>query len=206
MALSIDEIHQALQQAAYNTMCGVGAGGGPQFTQTSLPLGAQQPLTATQLQQQYQAMMQNAPRPTVAYGLGVPLATAAPHSVWKGKSEEIIAGEIIGHRAWASYYTGSSASDPRPRLKSVAADYVWEPNKVAEGKPLDGYGIHAYKSVYHLMEDQRGSAVYGTIAMWGDVIEHEHGYRSQYARIVSLDHFGDGISLVLQDVIKKAYL
>ncbi len=138
----------------------------------------------------------------VTVGVGSP-----PHNAWKKPSEQIVAGEIIGHRGWSIMYEWSDA-DGRSYifLRSTAASYTWQPKQVAEGKPLDGYGIHAYKDPYRLMEEQRGFAtVFGTIAMWGDVIEHDYGYRSQYARIVSIDYFSCG-SIPYRKEIMERYL
>jgi hypothetical protein len=30
--------------------------------------------------------------------------------------------------------------------------------------------------------------LFGRVKIWGEVVEHEWGYRSQFARIISLDH------------------
>src|SRR4029077_15929376 len=48
--------------------------------------------------------------------------------------------------------------------------------------------------------------VYGTVEMWGDVVEHEYGFRSQYAKIVTLDGF-IGIAELYKnfDKIKRRY-
>lgn len=206
--LSQREMHELIasrgQKGAIDyIMCGIPAGGGPQFTQTSLP--GQQPLTATQMQMQSQAHALQMQAAMVVPNSLVQMPQriwsnlpSAPHIAWRGKSEAIIAGEIIGHRAWAL--------SPYGKLQSVAASYIWEPKQVAEGNPLDGFGIHAYKNIYRLMSEQRGRYIYGAVAMWGDVIEHEHGYRSQYARIVSLDHFDDSIDPSYRTGIEKAYL
>ena len=47
----------------------------------------------------------------------------------------------------------------------------------------------------------------GAVALWGDVIEHEHGYRAQYGKINSLDavldHAGNGDGLL--DELRRIY-
>lgn len=48
-----------------------------------------------------------------------------------------------------------------------------------------GCGVYALKSEQALRNDLRHGlgrrAVYGRVALWGRVVEHEHGYRAQYA-------------------------
>jgi hypothetical protein len=40
---------------------------------------------------------------------------------------------------------------------------------------------------------ETSTLVSGTVKMWGDVVEHEKGYRAQFAKVASLDRmFGDG--------------
>lgn len=208
MAISAaDAFRIALEQQAYNTMCGIGVGGGPpNFSPAhlkALQLNAaqfQQKIAQAQAQAAAMGLQPGGLIPLAVFGglASAASAPSAPHEKWTKKIEQIVAGEIIGYRAWTTNMSN--------KLASVAASYVWEPKQVAEGKPLEGYGIHAYKDPYHLMEEQRGCSVFGTIAMWGDVIEHEHGYRSQYARIVSLDHFSGIFSHAVKSLIIKAYL
>lgn len=46
-------------------------------------------------------------------------------------------------------------------------------------------GWHPFMETY--------SFVRGTVKMWGEVIEHQHGYRAQFAKLHSLDQlYGDG--------------
>lgn len=59
------------------------------------------------------------------------------------------------------------------------------PSRSREGHHGFGCGIYAYKdptraAAYH---DPRNfaSAIWGEILMWGNVYEHEHGFRAQYA-------------------------
>jgi hypothetical protein len=51
-------------------------------------------------------------------------------------------------------------------------------------------GIYAYKKAADFLKSHsEGLDIYGEVALWGDVIEHELGYRAQFAQIVSLKHF-----------------
>lgn len=123
------------------------------------------------------------------------------------RREGIIAGEIVGYRCWRI---------EQGMLRSVYQNDVWLPGKVLEGRELgdwDQRGIHAWKSSrskeYNsylrsylsranpyvwsaflqddIHSDTRPAMVTGTIFMWGDVVEHERGWRAEYARVRSLD-------------------
>jgi len=81
-----------------------------------------------------------------------------------------------------------------PRLWSMAAHEWWEPGKPMEGDPtIAMYGVHAFKSILEAARQYRGSrnplptaqwdmCVFGRIALWGDIYEHDRGYRAQYGR------------------------
>lgn len=108
----------------------------------------------------------------------------------------IRAGEIVAHRAWMVDHEGL--------LRSVyMEDYVWFPGASARGDPVHEAGVHAFKSaertLCYVIDKQlwqtrnwgegarRAQFVIGTVELWGEVIEHEHGYRAEYAAIRSLD-------------------
>lgn len=96
----------------------------------------------------------------------------------------IVAGEIIGHRCWRLH--GRTTT-----LLSMAVDCLWLPSKVVEGNVEHYLGVHAFKSKMDAMrygkQHSSSTIVFGTIKMWGDVVEHERGWRAQYARIHSID-------------------
>jgi hypothetical protein len=46
------------------------------------------------------------------------------------------------------------------------------------------------KEEYGYDVDESEMLLFGKVKIWGEVVEHEAGYRSQFARIVSLD-YGD---------------
>lgn len=49
-------------------------------------------------------------------------------------------------------------------------------------------GIHAYKKARDFLKSHASELhIYGKVAMFGDVIEHELGYRAEFAKIISLD-------------------
>jgi hypothetical protein len=94
----------------------------------------------------------------------------------------IKAGEITAYRCWKLREDGLLGS-------CVVEDHIWQPGKPAEGDAAGGLGIYAFKSVLLLSEYGNPDPGYvtGTVDMWGDVFEHERGYRAQYAAISSID-------------------
>lgn len=97
-------------------------------------------------------------------------------------SDGVIAGEIIGWRAW--HWNGK-------RLRSIFVDYEWPINgEHAVGEVNRGYGIHAYmdrKRVYVEYQNILKDIFIGQVAMWGDVVVFESGYTAEFGRIVSLE-------------------
>jgi len=110
------------------------------------------------------------------------------------KHEGIRAGEIIAYRAWRVIVPGLFRSGGR--LHSVhMRDYVWHPDEPASGD-VRTHGIYSFREVirseeqYGYHASMEGPLVFGKIKIWGEVVEHEMGYRSQFGKIVSLD-YGD---------------
>jgi hypothetical protein len=102
----------------------------------------------------------------------------------------IRAGSIIAHRMWI-YRAGIS-----PGLRSLAMICYWPETGLMTGD-VSTYGVYSFNSEEHLKEHKAGvltlpfligglTAVFGTVAIWGQVVEHERGYRSEFARIKSL--------------------
>ena len=102
----------------------------------------------------------------------------------------VIAGEVVAYRCWIL--------KPDGLLHSAYRDsFVWRPNEPAEGNPSKiDEGVHGFKSRLHacqyaaLYEEsfvERDPIVSGTVELWGEVREHERGYRAQYAAIASID-------------------
>jgi hypothetical protein len=113
-------------------------------------------------------------------------------------------GEIIGYRCWRI---------ENGLLRSVYQPDFWHPGKPLEGRELgdwDSRGIHAWKDAggRHYLEyirsylnqdnmyiklmfdsniNGRPAMITGTVFLWGDVVEHERGWRAEYARVRSLD-------------------
>lgn len=145
----------------------------------------------------YQAMQQAA-----FYGTGS--VTSRPHEPTTLKSEGLVVGEIIAWRAW-------NVRDED--LLSVVADgKIWSPTEPMQGDAAGGYGVHAYKGPHGPVLDEyvrRNSDklwVIGEVAMWGDIIEHEDGYRSEFARVHSLVTWHDGVKPFHRKVLAEKYL
>jgi hypothetical protein len=107
------------------------------------------------------------------------------------KHEGIRAGEIIAYRAWLVMAPRSSGSD---WLRSVyMRDYIWFPDYPASGD-VKTHGIYSFRDVIRSAAEYSYSAhgvlLFGKVKIWGEVVEHEAGYRSQFGKIVSLD-YGD---------------
>jgi len=132
-------------------------------------------------------------------------------------------GEIVSYRVW------SARIFKFPRLVSLYASYIWEPhiNKAElitynttmnmTLKWPETAGFYSFKT-FDLAEKlflQQSLLFYnpillGSIYNWGEVIEHENGYRSTHAAIKSLDYinlhplnFVDSFETI--DILRKIY-
>ena len=85
------------------------------------------------------------------------------------------------------------------------------PRSLGLRKPASGdvrtYGIYSFRDVIRSKEEYGydpgvdGPLLLGTVKIWGEIVEHEAGYRSEFGKIVSLDH-GDP---ELLDKFRKIY-
>jgi len=109
------------------------------------------------------------------------------------KHEGIRVGEIIAYRAWRVVEPSWSRIGD-DRLHSVfVKDYVWHPDEPASGD-VKTHGIYSFQDVICCKEEYgysplgSGQLLFGKVKIWGEIVEHEAGYRSQFGKIVSLDH------------------
>lgn len=102
-------------------------------------------------------------------------------------SEGIRAGEVIGWRAWK---LPTFTDDPI--LASVTAWKVWQPDEPMQGD-VKYWGVHAFKDRETALAEfgRLPGCVIGSVEMWGEIVEHEHGWRAEFARVKSLDVFVD---------------
>lgn len=105
----------------------------------------------------------------------------------KIKDDGIKVGEIIAYRCWPIKYGF---------LWSTAAGRAWapgEPMKAGENHLRDGLGVYAFKEMSRCISEfdndsRHGEGMaFGTIHIWGEIIEHQHGYRAEYAAIRSIE-------------------
>jgi hypothetical protein len=121
------------------------------------------------------------------------------------KHDDVRVGEIIAYRAWRVIKPGwlQSGDD---RLHSVLMrDYVWHPDEPASGD-VRTHGIYSFRDMIRCREEYWCSIgteplLFGKVKLWGEVVEHEAGYRSQFGKIVSLDY---GVPELL-DKFRKIY-
>ena len=101
--------------------------------------------------------------------------------------------DLIGWRIWRLREDG--------HLWSYAIDHVWLPGYSTTGKP----GDHDHAGVWAFKDRQRaiqkaadhwgtGPFVYGSVRLWGTVVEHSEGFRAENARIISIEGGSGGIS------------
>src|SRR5438046_3517255 len=105
--------------------------------------------------------------------------------------EGIRIGEIIAYRAWRVAHPRWFRSGD-DRLHSVLMrDYIWHPDEPASGD-VRTHGIYSFRYVIRSNEEygyrNDGTLVFGKIRIWGEIVEHEAGYRSEFGKIVSLDY------------------
>lgn len=114
--------------------------------------------------------------------VGAPLGS---RHVWGDPAEPvedagIRVGEVVAWRVWNLH---------KGLLWSVATNHEWVP-----GEPMTGDvstdGVHAFKDAGEAVRYGQGNlllGVLGQVAMWGQVIEHEAGWRAEFAKIVRLE-------------------
>ena len=78
------------------------------------------------------------------------------------------------------------------------------PDEPARGD-VKTHGIYSFRDAVRSKEEYsynaHGVLLFGKVKIWGEVVEHEAGYRSQFGKVVSLD-YGDP---ELLDKFRKIY-
>jgi len=133
---------------------------------------------------------------------------------------------IIAWRAWrvgTPTYLASTNNNTRWVLGDMTAEciksvrmYIGFHDGPAPSSecPDPGCGIYAVRQLEDLIDQpgvprvrelvNRQNYVVGQVALWGKIIEHERGYRAQYARPVSIGIF-DGSPTYTQSVLATYY-
>lgn len=116
-------------------------------------------------------------------------ARSITSAIARGAIEDagIRAGEIIAHRIW-KIRDGI--------LTSVIMDYVeWHPGEPIHSPEISSFGLGTYafkrsglaEREYGCFASFGAMMAIGTVALWGNVIEHTNGYRGEYAAVNSID-------------------
>jgi|SRR3989344_2624332 len=99
---------------------------------------------------------------------------------------------IISYRSWFLFI-----EDFHIKIKSLMASYIWkpkyyQPHLVVYNSILAHSGIYSWKTIDLSRKYQIGN-IFGDLYNWGDVIECENGYLSQYAYPKSFLYWKCGI-------------
>lgn len=89
-------------------------------------------------------------------------------------------GEVLAWRCWR-LQSGL--------LKSAFHETIWAPSEPMQGA-ISTYGVHAWKTLSSTLQyglSKERPVFVGQVELWGEIIEHEHGYRAEYAAIKTLD-------------------
>jgi hypothetical protein len=112
------------------------------------------------------------------------LSSVAHQFVWKpgeiveGKISECVAGSAFwSDPIFGGTYSFFDASECEKQFSGVDSSKF----------PADCYVGHSFTRVLGI--------AFGTIKMWGEVIEHELGYRAQFARLHSIDRVVGAVDL-----------
>jgi hypothetical protein len=115
---------------------------------------------------------------------GEELAAALTH-------EGIRAGEIVAYRAWRVIVPRLFRRGDDLLHSVLMRDYVWLPDVPASGD-ITTHGIYSFRHVIRSIKeygyDVHGTLLFGEVKIWGEVVEHEAGYRSEFGKIISLDY------------------
>lgn len=100
-------------------------------------------------------------------------------------------GEVIAWRCW-------QLCRDTGLLTSMSASNIWMPGEPLKADVDDSghgtMGVHAYKLAADAMSDYgRGGrmarpCVVGRVMLWGEIVEHENGYRAEFGLPLSLEH------------------
>jgi hypothetical protein len=121
------------------------------------------------------------------------------------KRDGVRVGEIITYRAWRVILPGWLRSGDDLLHSVLIKGYVWHPDEPAYGD-VRKHGIYSFRNVIRSKEEYWYSVgneplLFGRVKIWGEVVEHQTGYRSEFGKIVSLD-YGD---LGLLEKFRKIY-
>lgn len=107
---------------------------------------------------------------------------------------EFRAGEFVAWRAWRLHRHGDT-------ITSCYMNDVWTHGSIISGRPVDAVesGVHAWKNrndaidyakeILSFRSSTDEQVIVGQVKLWGNIIEHEHGYRAQHGQLAGItDH------------------
>lgn len=128
----------------------------------------------------------------------IPDCDAAPRP--PVRDDGIVIGETVAWRCWRV--------TRQTYLASMAMDVIWGSDEPMDGKIVcdhgqaDSGGVHAFKSQREALSYagvrpvnqslHAQTLAVGRVKLFGRIVEHEEGYRAEYARVAEItDVFGD---------------
>lgn len=106
-------------------------------------------------------------------------------------------GFLVAYRRWAIHECYCPRErDMIPVLVGITADYIWPADKPAVATLEDlknGVGLFAFKEHWGMQEV--GGVIVGAVALWGQIHQHEKGYRAQYAYPLAIRVEGGNMDL-----------
>ena len=213
-------VHRGTDQEVHGSAAGSSSGGQPTGTSITTTTTENIPISATYTgYPQYGGALQGTSQINYQHALAQLQAaqnsyfiTSAPsqvfwtssqnHTVWATEpearkpipNEGIRVGEIIAYRCWPIN---------NGFLWSTAAGRAWAPGEPMKAEPhhlKEGLGVYSFKERSKCIEEFGGEWVsypegvaFGTIQVWGEIVEHETGYRSEYAAVLSIDYIRGGM-------------
>lgn len=114
---------------------------------------------------------------------------------------EVRIGEVVGWRVWRYRDNGLTSvhfyGRPWP-AGDVSSGHLNPFSCLRDGSPsLDNKsGLYCFKRRSEAQEfakflagyeRHKGPAVFGSVVLWGEIVEHEAGYRAQFARVRSIE-------------------
>lgn len=119
---------------------------------------------------------------------------------------ELAEAIFVGWRVWRAMY------DP-PRLASPSTGDVWQPGQALEARgswPVGGIYAHSGRSTPQVLtaimfhELRGGIAVYGRVALWGNVRHRNSEVRADYGYPLTLDEVTGATDRILRE-LRMAY-
>ena len=134
-----------------------------------------------QAQLQWQQLQAAQAMVGLSYGLGFPYnSTSGKRAAIAQTEPETVIGPILAYRSWRVRKTdlfSLNAGNQAPVMDDLVNTPRWIP-----GEPMTGdvteHGIYAHRHPAYIERDP--SYVSGGVWLWGDVIEHENGFRAEF--------------------------